>query len=308
MFSRVIKNGTKKDGLVQWLSFFVPMVFPAIFFESGILLLLSPLALLILTLKSRVWVTGIALVTNLALLYSISRSPENLMGALALWLLVGALLPAFIIKTGNVLKSAAWVYGLGALIILGFSLYASQKAGTNIIEYYRAQIESSLQLLSQTPNNPLKKVIEDQGFGTVTKQILGELPSAVMISMIVTLWLNLLFASRLMPGFLSKQFWGKFKLPEWLVWPTLGFAALFIFGQHAIQTVGLNGLKFFLALYALQGLSIISFLLNKFRVGGLFRALVVVTIILMGIPLVVGFGFFDQWFDFRKKFGQSLKP
>lgn len=301
-------NRTKKDGLSRWLSFFVPMIFPAVFFESGLFLVLSPLPLFILTLKNKSWVTLVALFTNVTFLYSVHPQSWNiLILAFAFWTSVGVLFPLLIIKTGKVLKSSTVIFLLILTMILAYSFLAAQQASLSVVDFYREQIDASLKILGAADNNPLKKIIEDQGYSTVIKQILGELPSAILVTIVFILWINLLFASRFLGDFLSKHFWEKFKLSDAIVWPTLISAAAYIFGQHAIQLVGLNGIKFFLALYALQGLSIISFLLNRYRVMGFFRALVIITIILMAIPLVISLGFFDQWFDFRKKFGQSLK-
>ena len=60
-----------------------------------------------------------------------------------------------------------------------------------------------------------------------------------------------------------------------------------------------------MAIYALQGLSVLSFFFEAWNVRGLFRALIMVAGVLFMMPLVLSLGFFDLWFDFRSKIRQS---
>jgi hypothetical protein len=39
-------------------------------------------------------------------------------------------------------------------------------------------------------------------------------------------------------------------------------------------------------------------------IGGLGRILIFSVALFLALPLVLALGFFDLWFDFRKKFGQ----
>jgi uncharacterized protein YybS (DUF2232 family) len=60
-----------------------------------------------------------------------------------------------------------------------------------------------------------------------------------------------------------------------------------------------------MAIYAIQGLSILSFFFDVWRLKGVFRALGFVIGVVLMMPLVLSLGFFDLWFDFRSKFRQS---
>jgi uncharacterized protein YybS (DUF2232 family) len=80
---------------------------------------------------------------------------------------------------------------------------------------------------------------------------------------------------------------------------------MFIWTEHAPYYIGLNGMKILLILYGFQGLSVMSFLLNHYKMMGFLRALIFSLAIFVAMPLVLCLGFFDLWFDFRRKFVQS---
>jgi uncharacterized protein YybS (DUF2232 family) len=158
--------------------------------------------------------------------------------------------------------------------------------------------------LIHLPNSPVKKLVEDQGRDGLFRQLMTELPSGLLIALLLSLWVNLLFASQILPGFLSKSFWTRFRNPEWLIWPTLASAALFAFGEHAPYFIGLNLFKVLMVFYGLQGLSILAFLMSRHGIEGLGRILIFSVALFLALPLLLALGFFDLWFDFRKKFGQ----
>jgi hypothetical protein len=59
-----------------------------------------------------------------------------------------------------------------------------------------------------------------------------------------------------------------------------------------------------MAVYAIQGLSILSFFFDVWNVRGVFRVLAFLAAIFIMMPLLLSLGFFDLWFDFRSKFRQ----
>jgi uncharacterized protein YybS (DUF2232 family) len=74
---------------------------------------------------------------------------------------------------------------------------------------------------------------------------------------------------------------------------------------RVVSDVSLNVFKFLMAIYALQGLSILAFAFDAWRVRGGFRALIYLLAVFFMMPLLLSLGFFDLWFDFRGKFRQS---
>jgi uncharacterized protein YybS (DUF2232 family) len=106
-------------------------------------------------------------------------------------------------------------------------------------------------------------------------------------------------------GFLSKAFWTRYRTPDWLVWPTLACGALYLFTDHAPYLIGLNGFQLFMTLYALQGYSILSFFFHRLEMHDFLKFILYALVFFLALPLVVALGFFDLWFDFRRKFGQT---
>ncbi|NDG85508.1 MAG: DUF2232 domain-containing protein [Proteobacteria bacterium] len=81
--------------------------------------------------------------------------------------------------------------------------------------------------------------------------------------------------------------------------------ALYLFTDHAPFLIGLNGFQLFMTLYTLQGFSILSFFFHRLEMHDFLKFLAYALLFFIALPLVVALGFFDLWFDFRRKFGQT---
>ena len=267
-------------------------------------MVVSPVPLFILTLRNQVWVSLAGLLSNLALLATL-KDPRALWLAGFFWLGVGILFPLLIRRTGRIQFSASLSYLFLVQVIVMALIYLGRQVGLGPVEYVRSEVFQMMDQLILSPQSAVKELVETEGRDGLYRKIMTELPSGILISLLVSFWVNLLFASQLVRGFLSKTFWSRFKNPEWLVWPTLASAALFAFGDKAPYLIGLNGFKLFMVLYGLQGLSILSHLLNRAGIHGFLRTALYAIALFVGGPVIVSAGFFDLWFDFRRKFGQS---
>jgi len=88
-------------------------------------------------------------------------------------------------------------------------------------------------------------------------------------------------------------------------WPTIAAGGFLILGKGWPADVALNLFKFLMAIYAIQGLSILGFFFDVWKVRGFLRSGAYVIVVLLMMPLLLGLGFFDLWFDFRSKVRQS---
>ncbi|MBU6152665.1 MAG: YybS family protein [Bdellovibrionales bacterium] len=280
-----------------------PFFLSFLLFQAPLFLVVSPVPLFILTLKNRVWVSLGAFLSNLAILSSLN-DPKALWVAGFFWLGVGILFPFLIRKTGKIQQSAAVSYLFLVHVVVGALVVLGRNAGQGPIEYVRSEVFQIMDQLILNPQGAVKELVESEGRDGLYRKIMTELPSGILISLLLSFWVNLLFASQLVRGFLSKTFWSRYRNPEWLVWPTIASAALFAFTEKAPYLIGLNGFKLFMVLYGLQGLSILSHFLNRAGIQGFFRTAIYAIALFAGSPVVVSAGFFDLWFDFRKKFGQ----
>jgi hypothetical protein len=298
-------NPTQNSGAIPlMISRIAPFLLPALFFQTAVFAFISPLPLFILTLKNNARMSALALVTNGAILFALGSRVE-FTAAMVFWFMIGVLFPFLIRKTGKIERSLTISFFAFLALILAALLVQTSHLNVGAIEYVKSQISAGITELAAMPESPIKKIIEEQGNDALYRQLVTELPSGLMITLVLACWINLLFASQLMSGFLSRSFWASFRTPEWLIWPTLIFAGLFAFAEHAPYYIGLNGFKLLLVFYGLQGLSVIANLLNRYKILGLGRSLVFVLAIFVLMPVVISVGFFDLWFDFRRKFGQN---
>jgi hypothetical protein len=292
-------------GLIQRVA---PFFLPFILFQLTPLFIISPIPLFVLTLRNRPMVSLVALVVNTVLmsvlLLSLKKDLTSILVAGFFWLGVGVIFPYLIRKTGKVQQSAAWSYlFLVGVLVSGLAVLGLE-AGMGPVEYFRAQISLLIDEQFLNPNSPLKELIANEGKDGMYRKLMTELPSGILIILLVSLWMNLLFASQFLKAFLSNTFWSQYRNPPLLVWPTLACGFLYAFGDHAPYLIGLNGFKLALALYGLQGLSILVYLLNRKQVFGFLRLLILGLSVTVATPVIVSLGFFDLWFDFRRKFGQ----
>lgn len=139
---------------------------------------------------------------------------------------------------------------------------------------------------------------------------LRQFPSAIAISMIVSLWLNFSLLVRIHPQWVQQHlkltvgYLSQWKAPEWMVWPAIVSAAGVLFGAGVLSEVALNFFKVFATIYGIQGLSIMAEYFNKKLFSEWFRLFTYLFILLLLPPFLALLGFFDLWFDFRSKIRQ----
>jgi len=295
-----------KTGTVQshWL-WAVPFFLPALFFQSSLFAFISPLALFVATLKNKTWIAILALLSNSLILYAIEKDVPALALPVWYWVSIGISFPLFIRRTKRVPSAFFASFILSISVLLAGMNFVAKQNHLSMIEYSKAVISDNVNQLLTVPDHPIKKWVEEQGRSELIHNLMLELPSGILIAIILCYWFNLLLAFRTIPGFLSRAFWGSYKNPEWLIWPTLISGFLYAYSEHALFYLGMNGLKVLLVFYGFQGLSIVTYVLNQKQIYGLIRPLIYGLIIFVASPLAFALGFFDLWFDFRRKFGQS---
>ena len=300
------KSPKASSGAAQsWFLWAAPFFLPAIFFQSSLFAFVSPLPFFIVTLKNRTWISLVALFTNAAIIYSIEKDPSILILPIWFWFSIGISFPLFIHRFRRVPIAFLYSYLLAIFSLIAGIFILAKGQHMDVVTYLRSEINLGMDRLLAIPDHPIKKWVEEQGRTELIHNLMVELPSGTMIALVACYWFNLLLAYRAIPGFLSKAFWGAYRNPEWLVWPTLIFAGLYAFEEHALYYIGMNGLKVLSVFYGFQGLSIATYFLNQRQIFGLIRAVIYGFMIFIVSPFAFALGFFDLWFDFRRKFGQS---
>jgi hypothetical protein len=138
-----------------------------------------------------------------------------------------------------------------------------------------------------------------------------EFPGSIAIFWLFLIWSNLMLLLRYNPNKireglgLDANFFRAWKAPQFLVWPAIVAGVFLLLDFGWVSDVAINVFKFIMAIYAIQGLSILGYFFDIWSIRGPFRWLGYVLSICLMTPLVLSLGFFDLWFDFRGKFRQS---
>jgi uncharacterized protein YybS (DUF2232 family) len=131
-------------------------------------------------------------------------------------------------------------------------------------------------------------------------------PALVSASTLFITWISILLAKPVLqrrslfyPDFGPLNVW---KAPEYLVWGVIGCGISLFLPSTAVKTISLNGLLILMTVYFFQGIAIVSFYFNKKRFPRIIRVSLYTLIALQQLVLlvVIGLGFFDLWFNFRR--------
>lgn len=141
--------------------------------------------------------------------------------------------------------------------------------------------------------------------GKVETIILKVFPALLFIGTISVAVLNIL----LLKGLLKKNGIGEYQVepalwrsPELLVWVLIVGGILLLLKNEWAGVIGLNLLVVSGGIYLFQGMAIMAFYFKKMQTPLFFKALGYFLIAVQQIftIMVIGFGLFDLWFDFRR--------
>ncbi len=207
-------------------------------------------------------------------------------------------------KTAVVICAAVFAAGVLGLGLLGLS------SGTGIhqlvSEAVRQNLELTLDLYRDMGVSDQQTQLLAASLDTLQKVLVGMLPALAIGSTLVVTWIGLLTARQIFrraglffPDYGSLDHW---KAPEPLVWGVVVSGGLLLVSSLSVKTVGLNGLFLLMIVYFFQGIAIMAFYLHQKRVPRLARVMLygLVGVQQLVMLAVIGIGFFDTWFNFRK--------
>jgi uncharacterized protein YybS (DUF2232 family) len=234
--------------------------------------------------------------------------------------LVLAALPSLVLGELLLAKRGAEIAIFGAflsVLVAGFLLFwaAAHSQGfgistgiAEIVKYLEQTFRDTAQHLLETGKKDwaettvaaLQEIIEKP------RLALLELPGLIATAILLLCILPCLTLFRWNPkGFLrragiGRDFLRKWRSPEWLVWPAILAIALLLFEVNYLTPFARNCVKPLLLIYFFQGMSILAYFLDSLRLRGPFRVPIYLAGMLM-YPMVVSFGFFDLWLNFRNR-------
>jgi uncharacterized protein YybS (DUF2232 family) len=214
-------------------------------------------------------------------------------------------------KTVAAVCVAVVIAGLAGL--LASSLGTGQGLLTTLSEGVRYHLELSLQLYQQMGLSEDQLHFLESSIEGIQQVLVGMMPALVIDSTLMVTWISLLAARcvcqrRGLP-FPDYGALNRWKAPELMVWGVIGSGVLLLVPTLAAKMVGLNGLAVFMVIYFFQGMAVVAFFFQKKQIPRLARMVLYGLIAVQQLVMlaVVGVGFFDTWFNFRK-LGKPLAP
>ncbi len=286
-----------------------------LFFFSFFLSVLAPLPILYLhsgtasRKQGRLWALA-AIVLGCGL----SLSIQGLGGSLGFLLMAG--LPAFtmgelLMNRKGVEKSIAggFFLTLGTTIFLGWLYFQQQTEPPLAILQRMIQVQVAV-LQDQKLNQQSPLLVERlrSALEPLEKNpalILETVPGLVLTTLLLLCLLPTLVLIRWNPkGFLRRagiglDFLRKWRSPVWLAWPTLFCILFLLLESKPLSIVARNVIDPLLLIYFFQGLSILAYFLDSLRLRGPIRILFYGLGSMLTPWLMMSFGFFDLWFNFR---------
>ncbi len=225
-------------------------------------------------------------------------------------LLTGFLLGEYIEKPLSIEKTGIYTCLSTISVYTGFFFFyafiSEQEIISIISKYVVANLEMSLKLypligVAQKDIEIISKSIE-----AIQYVLVRIMPSLVAIILILVTWINILFIKTIMvkKGIFIQRFekLNKWKAPEQLVWIVIILCLIVFIPVKNLKIIGLNFIIVLIPVYFFQGIAIVSFFFEKKRFPVILRFFIYTLIAIQQIFLffIVGLGFFDTWFDFRK--------
>jgi len=285
----------------------LPFFLSGILFLSTLFLIFSPIPLLVLYFRrGRGWAL-LACLSNLALVFALNGSWSLVYAIFVLGLVIPA---AESLKAGRSLEFAAGAsMAFVGIVIFGGLVWMAHLAGRSPAAEFIFQVDQAVLYLEKVASTSASVSSSDKE--QWRQNLLNEFPSGIGVFSLILTWANLALLMRLNPGGvrtkagLGPEFIQNWKAPEWLIWPTILCGVFLVWDVGAGSIAALNVFRIIVAIYAIQGVCIVTFFLNAWGVRGLWRGLIFLFLIFAVMPILLVLGFFDLWFDFRAKLRQK---
>ena len=208
-------------------------------------------------------------------------------------------------KTFTIASLALFFCGVGFVL---HSAFLSGAAPWRIVELYiGGVIAENLRLYEQLNISADQIALIRENAPQITGFFTVIFPALALSGAVLTVWLNVLAARSLLrreaeefPDFGDLSLW---KAPERLVWLLIAAGGMMLVPIDILDSVGLNILIVCCLIYLFQGLAIVGFFFKRKRAPLLLRWLFYILIAVQQymVILVIAFGLFDIWVDFRKR-------
>jgi uncharacterized protein YybS (DUF2232 family) len=175
-----------------------------------------------------------------------------------------------------------------------------------VSEAARHNLEMTLALYHQMGVSEEQIRFLEEAMPVIQTVLVGMMPALAAASTLMVVWANLLLAravfQRLGLAFPDYGPLDHWRAPEPLVWAAIASGVLLLLPGLGLKMLGLNGVIVLMTVYFFQGIAVVAFFLRKKQVPRLVRVMLyfIVAVQQLVMLLVIGVGFFDTWFNFRK--------
>jgi uncharacterized protein YybS (DUF2232 family) len=225
-------------------------------------------------------------------------------------LLTGFLIGNFIEQHLSIEKTVLYTFltttGICLAVFILYSLTNERSFFVIISDYVAKNIELSFQVYSAIGIDQEKIDALAKSSDLIQHVIIRIMPSMLATMLLFITWLNILIIKKILKKDGVLMTWlgvlNHWKAPELLVWfAILTVASIFIPIEN-IKIIGLNIFIVLMLIYFFQGLAIVSFFFTQKKVPFFLRFFLYTLIVIQQVfgLLIIGLGFFDTWFDFRK--------
>ncbi|MCF6247448.1 MAG: YybS family protein [Desulfobacula sp.] len=269
-----------------------------------------PLPVLFYRLKTGRNGSGIIVLISLAALIVLTQNIVfNVLyfGALlATGFLLGEFIEKYLPVERIVLFTGLTIAGTFLILLVIYSF--SQGQGVHhIILAYIAQYQALLeQLFSESSQLYPQMDMNPADFKKVGSLFAIVFPGILINSYLTMVWINILLIKRLLKkkGIVvqSIENLNRWKAPFQLIFGVIVMSILTFLLSGALKYIAINCLIILLFIYFFQGIAVVSFFFQKKSAPFAIRLFVYILIAIQPffLTLVIGFGLFDNWANFRK--------
>jgi uncharacterized protein YybS (DUF2232 family) len=269
-----------------------------------------PLPVLFYRLKTGRNGGGIIMVASLVLLVVLTRNVAFNTLYFGSLLMTGFFLGEFIEKHLSIerimLYTIVAVFGTGVVVLLVYASTQAQGVEHIISNYVSRYHALSSQLFSESAQLYPEMDVDPQMLERASSLFVSVCPGIFINSYLTMVWLNIILIKKLLlkKGIFIKSIenLNQWKAPDYLIFGVIAASIVIFLPLGVLKLLAVNCLIILMFVYFFQGIAVVSFFFHKksapFALRFFFYALIAVQPLFL--LLVIGFGLFDTWINFRK--------
>jgi uncharacterized protein YybS (DUF2232 family) len=272
--------------------------------------MILPLPVLFYRLKTGRNSSGIIVAASLAVLVVFTRNFAFNTLYFGSLLMTGFFLGEFIEKHIGIEKIILYtcfaILGICTAVLFVYSLTYAQGIEHLISSYVSKYHALSSQLFSESAQLYPEMKVDQQMLERASSLFVVIFPGIFINSYLTMIWLNIILIKKILlkKGITVKSIenLNQWKAPDYLVFGVIALSILIFLPVYMLKLLAVNCLIILMFVYFLQGIAVVSFFFHKKSSPLALRFFLYTLIAIQPLFmfLVIGFGLFDTWINFRK--------